>query len=242
MLTIKPTPNLAGLAISGDSEDLQRLYDAFLEIIGDEQEPGDPYEMPALYILAACYELRQALMGNRSVEFIDNRLDSNARQTLKTLGPQHNVYFKTRILLPELLFDVMALGDFVENYSRRVKPAALNRDIQMVQLFQAEVTAALQSLLDPPAAVRLARLIFGRVHRYRGFHTQYVDHLTAKFLRLAPEKRRTQIVPLARKLNEKGPDYLRLESELLMTAAQLGCPVVDLESVDELPDLADAEW
>ena len=242
MLMIKPTPNLAGLSISGDSEDLQRLYDALLEIIGDEQEPGDPYEMPALYILAACYELRKALSGNRSVEFVPSRLDSDARHSLKTLGPQHNVYFMTRIHLPEILFDVMVLCDFVEIYSRRLKPAALNRDIQMVQLFQAEVTAALQSLLDPAAAVRLSRLIYGSVQRYRGYCTQYVDHLTARYLHLQPDKRRQQIMPLARKFNEKGPDYLRLEADLLETAAELGCLLADLESIDELPELADTEW
>jgi hypothetical protein len=242
MLTVKPTPHLAGLFISGDFEDLQRLYDALLEILGDDQEPGNAYEMPALSILSVCYELRQAILGSRAVEFVPNRLDAETQQSLKTLGPQRNVYFKTKIGLPEILFDVMALNDFLEIYSRKVKYPSLNRDIQMVQLFQAEVTSCLQELLDASAATRLARLIYGVVPRYKGYCTQYVDQLSARHLHLAPDKRLLQILPIARKLNEKGPDYRRLENDLLETAAELGCPVADLESIHEQPVLPDQDW
>lgn len=242
MLIIKPTPKLAGISISGDYEDFDRLYDALIEILGDEQEYGDDYEIPALYVLAACYELRQAVMGNRGIEFVASRLDADMQQNLKTIGPQHNVYYKTRIHLPEILFDIMALSDFVEIYSRKVKIPALNRDIQMVQLFQAEVTSALQSLLDLPAANRLAHLIYGVVPRFRGYCTQYVDQLTEKYLRQTPEKRRQQIIPLARKFNEKGLDYQRLMLELTEAASDLNCSIADLESINELPELTDQEW
>jgi hypothetical protein len=242
MLIIKTTPHLAGISLSGDFEDFQRLYEALIEILGEEQEPGEEYEMPVIYILAACYELRQSIMGNRSVEFIANRLDAGTQQNLKTLGPQHNVYFKTRFHLPEILFDIMALSDFIEIYSRKIKIPALNRDIQMVQLFQAEVTAALQSLLDQPAANRLARLVYGVVPRFRGYCTQYVDMLTEKYLRQTPEKRLQQIVPIARKFNEKGPDYHRLLLDLVETADELQCSLSDLESIKEMPELTDQEW
>ena len=242
MLIIKPTPNLAGLSLSGDYEDLQRLYDALIEIIGDEQEPGDDYELPALSILAVCYELRQAIMGNRAVEFMANRLDSIAKQALRTLGPQHNVYFMTRIFMPEIIFDIMALSDFIEMYSRKSKFPVFNREIQMVQLFQAEVITALLTVIDPSAAIRLTRLVYGVVPRYKGYLTQYIDELTEKYLRQSPEKRRQQILPLARKFNEKGPDYRKMEMDLLEVAEEMQCPVSDLESIIDLPELTDQEW
>ncbi len=242
MLIIKVTPKTAGLSICGDFEDFQRLYDALIEILGDEQAPGDEYEMPAVNILAVCYELRQAIMGNRAVEFVANRLDAEAQQNLKVLGPQRNVYYKTRIHLPEILFDIMALNDFIEIYSRKIKIPALNRDIQMIQLFQAEVTAALQTLMDAPAGARLAQLIYGVFPRFAGYCTQYVEQMTEKHLGMSPEKRRQNILPLARKFNEKGLDYNRLVVDLQETAAELQCPIYDLESIIDIPELSDQEW
>lgn len=242
MLTIRPTPLLAGLAISGDFDDLQRLYDALLEVTGDSQEPGDDYELPALAVLAVCHELRQAMQGSRGVEFVDNNLDDSVRQSLKILGPSRNIYYRTRIHLPAIIFVVMVLGDFIDIYSRSIKYPTFNRDIQEVQLFQAECAAALQSVIDPVSAGRLLPILYGTVPRFRSYLAQYVDQLTLRYLRLPPEKRRQQILTLARRINEKGADYLRFEADLLDTAAELHCSVADLESIDELPELTDPEW
>jgi hypothetical protein len=242
MLTIRPTPRLAGLSISGDLQDLQALYEALSDIIGDESLEGGEYEMPALNILAICYELRQAWQGNRQVEFIENGLSDDMRQNLKVLAPARNVYFKTRIHLPEILFDIMTLNDFIEMGNRRTKLPDLDPVIQRVRCFQADVTAVLTELLDPAAGARLTRLIYGSVPRYRSFYTHYVDELTAKYLKQTPEKRQQQIIPLARRLDALGDDYRRLESDLVDTAAELNCQVSDLEPVTELPVLEDGEW
>jgi hypothetical protein len=242
MLTIAPTPHNAGVEISGDREDLNRLYDALAEIVDDESESGSEYEMPALNILAVNYELRHAWQGSRSIAFIANGLSPAAQQNLKKLGPQHNVYFVTRITVPEILFAIMALNDFVEIYSRKVKIPALNRDIQMVQLFQAEVTAALQSLLGPAAADRLARLVYGTVPRFCKYMTHYVEMLTGRYLRLAPEKRVQQILPLARRISERGADYQRFVRELEETAGELKCSPIDLEPENLPPELNEADW
>ncbi len=239
---IRATPNLAGISIRGDILDLQGLYDALSEILGEDTEPGSEYEMPALHILAICYELRQAWQGCRTVEFVENGMDANARQNLRTLGPPSNVYFQTRILLPQVLFAVMALYDFIEIHSRSLKIPALNREIQQVQLFQSEVVSALQEILEPAGAKLLARLVYGTVPRYRSFCTQYVDLLTEKYLKQTPEKRLQQIIPLARRLNELGSDYQRLLSDLAETAAELNCQIADLETINDPPVIADQEW
>jgi hypothetical protein len=242
MLDIKTTPGMAGISISGDLPDLQQLYDALSDVIGDESEEGSAYEMPALNILAICYELRKAWQGDRQVEFVDNGLSDDMRQNLKVLAPVRNVYFKTQIHLPEVLFDIMALNDFVEMCSRRLKIPDLDPTIQRVRCFQAEVTAVLQSVLDPGAAQRLARSIYGTVPRYKSFYSQYVDYLTDRYLKQTPEKRLQQIVPLARRLDVLGTDYQRLVAELAKTAAELNCSIPDLEPVSELPVLQDEEW
>jgi hypothetical protein len=242
MLSVKLTPKLAGLSISGDVQDLRELYDALSDIIGEEPIEGSDYEMPALSILAVCYELCEAWQGNRQVEFTDNGLSDEMRQNLKILAPLRNVYFKTRILMPEIIFDIMALNDFIENSSRKLKIPDLDPTIQRVRLFQALVASALQSALDPAAAKRLARLLYGTVPRFRSFYTHYVDDLTQKFLKQTPEKRRQQIVPLARRLDSLSDDYLRLAAELAATAADLHCQIPDLEPVSQIPGLEDEEW
>lgn len=242
MLTIRPTPNLAGMSISGDYHDLLNLYDALLEIVGEEAKPGHEYEMPVMQIHAICFELREAWQGNRCVEFVENGFDINTQHNLKTIGPQRNVYFSTRIFLPQMLFAAMALCDFVEMASREQKIPALNRDIQTIQLFQAEIATTLQDQLDAASAKLLAQLIYGSVPRYRSFCTQYVDMLTEKYLKQTTEKRRLQILTIARRLNELGTDYQRLVAELAETAAELECSIADLETVSEPPTLADREW
>jgi len=242
MLTIRPTPNLAGMAISGDYHDLLNLYDALLEVAGEEAKPGHEYEMTVMQIHAICFELREAWQGSRGVEFVENGFDASAQQNLKTIGPQRNVYFSTRIFLPQMLFAAMALCDFVEMASRQQKIPALNRDIQTVQLFQAEIATTLKEQLDEAGARVLGQLIYGSVPRYRNFCTQYVDMLTEKYLMQTPEKRRLQIMTIARRLNELGPDYQRLVAELADTAAELDCSIADLETISEPPILAEREW
>jgi len=89
MLTVKATPHLAGLAISGDYDDLQRLYDALMAVVDDHDEENEDdetdYELPALYILALCYEVRHAHQGERWLEFVDNGFSEEIQQYQKSL-------------------------------------------------------------------------------------------------------------------------------------------------------------
>ena len=242
MLTVTPTPRRVGVLISGDLEDLHRLDDAIANVLGDEVSRGSEYEMPALQILAISYELRQAWLGQRQAAYVSNGMSLTVQQALKKIGPAHNVYYQFRIAIPEILFDIMALGDFIEMRSRKIKIWALDRDILTVQLFQAEVTAALQSLLYPAAASRLAELIYGTVPRFRSYYTHYIDMQNGRFMQLTPEKRVQQILPLARRISERGPDYLRFARNLEESAEELDCLPEDLETVSGAPALSAEEW
>ncbi|HBP39050.1 MAG TPA: hypothetical protein DD640_10005 [Clostridiales bacterium] len=242
MITVTPTPRRVGVLIYGDLEDLHSLDDAIGNVLGDEASPGSEYEMPALQILAISYELRQAWLGQRQATFVGNGMSPAVQQALKKIGPAHNVYFQIRIAIPEILFDVMALGDFIEIHSRKARLPALDRDILIVQLFQAEVTAALQSLLFPAAAARLAELIYGTVPRFRNYYTHYVEMLNGRFMQLTPEKRVQQILPLARRISERGSDYLRFARNLEESAEELDCLPEDLETVSGSTALSAEEW
>ncbi len=247
MLTVKATPHLAGLAISGDYDDLQRLYDALMAVVddyGDDNEDETDYEMPALYILALCYELRHAHQGERWLEFIDNGFSEEVQQRQKSLGPQRNVYYQTRVAVPEILFDLMVLDDFIKQYRHKTPCGELDRDITCVRWFQAEATQALCGLLDEKAAARLVQLMHGPESelRFSGYYTQYVDYQTSRYLKAAPDKRLAQILPLARRFHERGASYMRLAEELEETAEELSCSISDLQPVDEPKELNDEEW
>jgi hypothetical protein len=242
MIKLALTPKLAGISIAGDAADLSRLAEALLDVVSDEAEPGSDYEMPALAILALYDELRKAVQGERQLVFADNGLTGEMRQRFKILAPQRNVYFQTRLRLPELLFDIMALNDFIERAGYKRKVADLDPPVQLARWFQAEVTATLQGQMDAAAAGRLASLIYGTVPRYKGFCTQYVDNLCCQYMAHAPERRKQQILPLARRLDELGADYQRMLVDLRETAAELACAVSELEPVNELPALGDQDW
>lgn len=74
MIAIESTANHAGVTIKGDFFDLYALYDALHEVVGDDYEYPYFYDV-RLRVLALCYDLRHAFMGDREVAFVDNGLD-----------------------------------------------------------------------------------------------------------------------------------------------------------------------
>ena len=73
MLTIKTTPNLYGLSIQGDYNDLNTLYDALSRYLEFYQEhavayPYHEYE----YLLSLNYDLRHACQGDRGYTLAEN--------------------------------------------------------------------------------------------------------------------------------------------------------------------------
>ena len=69
MLTVKATPNLYGVTLRGDYDDLNSLYDSlydYLEFYNDSHEefPDHEYE----YLLSLNYDIRHCYQGDRNVE------------------------------------------------------------------------------------------------------------------------------------------------------------------------------
>ena len=70
MLTVKMTPHLLGFEIVGDYAELNSLYDAIHSLVGDIDDGR--YSMSEAIacerLLALCYDLRHASMGDRYAE------------------------------------------------------------------------------------------------------------------------------------------------------------------------------
>jgi hypothetical protein len=64
MIYVENTPNNTGVAVYGDHRDFEGLYEALHDIVGNEDEFVN-HEVVRIRVLAVCYDLRHAMMGDR---------------------------------------------------------------------------------------------------------------------------------------------------------------------------------
>jgi len=223
MITVTSTPNHAGVSIRGDLHDLQQLYDALHEVVGQEGEYRS-LEGARLRVLGLCYDIRHALMGDREVEFVDNGMHANLKRHLGVLAPDKNVYYAWRTLWPELLFVTMALNEFAEDRTRRAKHAHWDPVVATVRAFQAAVASCIRNTVPETTAVRMLNAMNRRFSSYSGYCTQYIDMWNVKFLKMAPEKRLKQLSVIAKRFDEKDADYWGIQASVKATAREHVCP------------------
>ena len=65
MLSVKTTENLAGVTVSGTYWDLNALYDALTNVIGEEESYPE-FEACRIRVLGLCYDIRHAYQGDRN--------------------------------------------------------------------------------------------------------------------------------------------------------------------------------
>ncbi|SIT04140.1 DUF6904 family protein [Alicyclobacillus vulcanalis] len=168
MLTIKNTPKLAGISISGDYPDLDTLYRSLLAIIGDEGEYGD-YEGARLRVLGLMYDIRHAFQGDREIEFVPNGMDEDRMKFLGLIAPEKNLYYACQIYYPEALFVTIALNDFIRLYAKkqaRTAPIPLldkrvqwDAHIATARLFQSLVMSCLREVVTEASFKRIMNLM-----------------------------------------------------------------------------------
>ena len=103
MLKIKTTPNLYGVTLMGDYEDLDKLYDSisrYLEFYHDSHEKLLPYHEYE-YLLSLNYDIRHCYQGDRGSEIVDNHS-----------GKRGNLYYTVEILYP-LIFHYLITFDML---------------------------------------------------------------------------------------------------------------------------------
>jgi len=224
MIKAELTPRHVGLAISGDYEDLDHLYDALFRIIGEEDEYPS-YASARIRVLGLCYDIRHAYMGDRDIRVLDNNM---TREKMKLTGKvvhTTNVYYEFQTLMPEILFVVMALNDFCLLRARkeskqqldpmRHKKIIWDRDIAQIRMLQAAVLDCLSRALEPRAVTRLLNLMIQDYPWMDNYFTQYVDLLNVEIIEMAQEKRLKFVTVLAKRLTElDAPEYLELRHEI----------------------------
>lgn len=130
MIKIKTTPNMYGVTLMGDYEDLDKLYDSisnYLSFYLDNAEyyPYHEYE----YLLSLNYDIRHCYMGDRGYEIVDNNSDRYGSMAGVILEPTEefseeiknvrgtykkgNLYYTVEILYPLIFHYLIAFEEIL---------------------------------------------------------------------------------------------------------------------------------
>lgn len=249
MIKAELTPRNAGIAIAGDNEDLEHLYDALFRIIGEEEE-YPAFDSAKVRILGLCYDIRHAYMGDREIKVIDNNMTRDKMKIRGQLVHNTNVYYEFQVLMPEILFIIMALNDFCLMRARkeskqlldpmRHKKIIWDRDIAQIRMFQSAILECLSKVLEPRAVTRLLNLMIRDYPWMDGYITQYVDVLNVEILEMDQEKRLKFVTVLAKRLTElDAPEYLGLRHEIKDYAKVMGVAPDEVRLDLDYPEV---EW
>ena len=246
MLTLRNTRNLAGIEISGDYLDLDRLYMALLTIIGEEGEYGS-YEGARIRVLGVMYDIRHAFQGDREFEFIPNGMNEDKMKFLGMITPEKNLYYKANFYYPEILFVTVAINDFIRLYSRKQTKSApfplldkrnlWDRHIAHARLFQSLVIHCLQDAVTEASFKRMLNLMHRDYPWTDGYATQYLDMLNIRYLAIEDKEERAKALSTTvKRMVEKGKEYQGIERDVRNMAIEHNCPTENISLSWDYPD------
>lgn len=250
MLTLRNTPNLAGIEISGDHQDLDGLYVALLMLVGDEGEYGN-YEGARLRILGMMYDIRHAFQGDQELEFVQNGMDEDRMKRLGVIAPQKNLYYKVNVYYPEILFVVMAINDVIRLYAKKQAKSApfpllykknlWDPYIASARLFQSSVANCVKEAVTEASFRRIMNLLNKDYTWTDGYATQYLDMLNIQYLAIGEKEERAKALSvLVKRMTEKGKEYQGVERDVREVARASGCSTEDIRLNWDYPE--DVEW
>lgn len=91
MISAKPTENLAGITVEGNFDDF--------------------YWGVKNRLLAVCYDIRHAYMGDREVKLVDNGVHDEMMKWHSMILPKQEVHYAVKFLFPEAVFVVLSAPD-----------------------------------------------------------------------------------------------------------------------------------
>ncbi|MGI5822722.1 MAG: DUF6904 family protein [Dethiobacteria bacterium] len=256
MITIKNTPHLTGVTVSGDFNDFYNLVEAFHDITIDEySEKHQQYFDISTRVLGVCHDIRHAYQGERAIELVDNNLTEDVMKWHSIIASKNNVYYSCNLLYPEMFFAMLALnallklriGDLTKSkfIYREVldNKVVWDKTIATVRIFQAEFVACVKETLTKAAFARWLNVMNGSYISIEDIATQYVDLLNIKYINMSKEKRVKNLSPMAKRIAEyrNSSDHQEIKDVVTQAAAEYGCDpgAIKLQGI-EYPD--DFDW
>ena len=226
MIKVRNTPQLAGITILGDYEDLDALYDAvsnYSRFFLNHQD-NDYAENCLECLLGLCYDLRHAYQGDRGYESVENRADSigltagllyelpqeykNNVEATRALYENGNLYFSVEVLYPWALYYMFTLKTITEAHFRNqwfedlevpYDKYAAEKDEALLQYFVQLIWEALRSEIpeDVLSSVYEYTSIYTKKDYYISYPDMYLEWLCTWWILAAPTREaRHSILPL----------------------------------------------
>lgn len=234
MITIKNTPNLAGVVISGDFNDFYNLVEAFHDIaISEYSERHHQYIEISTRVLGLCYDIRHAYMGDREIELVDNNMTEEIMKWHSIITPKNNVYYSCNYLYPEMFFVMLALNRLVElrirdlAKTKHIYKGAMDKKviwddtIATIRSFQAAFVKCVKDTFTSATFSRWLSVMNSDHIRLENIAGQYVDLWNIKYLDMTKEKRLKNLSIIAKRIAQFSEDSEHEEiKEVVMKAAK----------------------
>ncbi len=235
MLDIKVTENYGGVEIKGDYNDLEKLYDSIVKILGDTQE-YPTLEKFRIQILGFCYDLRHAKQGDRDLELIPNNMDNEIMKFHSIIAPVSNLYYKFNCIITQIIFTVYFLNIFIDNYKfKKYKrsyqnKAVYNEDINIVQEFQSKAIKSILEILPEKNKKTFLELFYDRGLESNILIHQYFELIDCRYLAKNKNDRLKSLSNTAKRIIKYAEyqEYIDLEEELVDYANEHQCDLDDI--------------
>lgn len=258
MISAMPTKNLTGITIQGDHDDFYELMESMHRLYGaDDFQETDLFFGVKNRLLGICYEIRHASMGNRDVFLQENGMSKELMKWHNIKTPTQNVYFSVNLLFPEAIFMAVSAPKVyffsASSYGENGKFLAKNqyfasfpysdylRDKANIDIFCAAVWQALGSVIGDEELEKIINLAQRTKENYVNYATHYIDKCNIELIKADPEKRKSKLKNIAKRIIKKPTGYNNLEEDLKYWAKEYNTSIYELELPDiEYPD--DIEW
>jgi|GEM_PF-222735 len=219
MIRVTNTPNLTGITVSGDFDDLDTLVDAIYDVtVSDYDEDLTKKDLRYLTIsirvLGFAYDVRHAAQGDREIYTEPNGLQEWHDEGLGATLPRANVRFACNILYPEAILVMMALNDLVKHRMHRLarsrydfeaplhKNVINDRTIAVIRLFQSAFADAIGDVLSKQSLTRWRNIVHDRITDVIGITHPFVDTWNLRYLDMNREARAKKLVTITKRFSE----------------------------------------
>lgn len=228
MIKVTPTKHLTGVTIQGDYYDFKQIVDSIYNITGVDEDISHPYYAVRNRLLAICYDIRHASMGNRDVVTKDNGINTEIMKWHNMIVPERNVYYSANILFPEAIFASLAVpetytysdldygikGNRTDEGLPHIPYADYYMDRAVLDVLFAGIWQALGSVIGDEELEKILCLKENSNEMYVYYVTHYLDKCNMELLRTDFDKRKDKLKNITKRLIKKPKTYLKIEYKL----------------------------
>lgn len=237
MLSLRNTPNHAGVRISGDYFDLDALNKAIYHVIGNEKKYHN-YAGSRNRLLGIAYEIRHAAQGDRNIDPVFNGLTEHTKKQHSFIAPDKNIYFSVEVLWPEVLYAIVALNDFVRLHRKDAEFPEWNPEIHFIHHFQSLVLDCLHGQV-PEEQYQLILKSFSQTPTVSDYAIQYIDFLNLKYIDMHKQQRENSLAAVAVKIAVQDNDYQAFRQQVLAAATPAKKAIHEIQFKAEYPEEID---